>query len=351
MSYSPDARDWNRSVTRFSHAQFLQSWEWGAFQESLSRTVTRVQWRSAQGEYEGCSQGVDHQLTRFHWYTHISRGPVAETAGSAERTLVRALRASRERGAVFARVEPLDSLRESELLVQSGVRVRDVQPSHTLLLDLSHSREELLEQMHHKTRYNIGLSQRKGVSVSRMSLMDEKERGRAFQSFHVLLRQTSRRDRFSLHPLSYYSALVHFFPPADGHVGRTNPSVEVFIATYQGSPIAATLVMYFGDTATYLHGASGDTNRDVMAPYLVQWEAIQAAQTAGCRWYDFWGVAPDTDSSHALAGVTRFKCGFGGSRLTYPGAYDMVFKPFLYRAYQILKYGARVKRALSSFNG
>lgn len=347
--FNSDGRNWNKSVARLSHAQFLQAWEWGAFQESLGRQVTRSRWSSYGGEYEGAIQGVDAKLPFGFFYTQYSRGPVAETVGSAERTLVRTLRATRERGAVFARVEPLESLQESELLLQSGIRVQDVQPSHTLLLDLSHPREELLEHMHQKTRYNIGLSGRKGVRVSRVSHMNTRERGAAFQSFQVLLRQTSRRDRFFLHPLEYYRALIDFFPLLDESSDRMSPSVEVFVATYQGSPLAAAFVIFFGDTATYLHGASSDSNRDVMAPHLVQWEAIQAAHRAGYRWYDFWGIAPDTDSTHPLAGVTRFKCGFGGSRLTYPGAYDIVFKPSLYRAYRILKYGARMKHALSSF--
>lgn len=127
-------------------------------------------------------------------------------------------------------------------------------------------------------------------------------------------------------------------------------------AFYNGEPIASILCIFFGDTCTYVHGVSGNIHRNVMAPYLLQWHAMQIAKARGIRYYNLGGVAPAAasgqttafhgyawDAAHTFTGITRFKVGFGGSVRAYPPGVDIILRPALYGLYTL---GSRVKKML-----
>jgi lipid II:glycine glycyltransferase (peptidoglycan interpeptide bridge formation enzyme) len=115
-------------------------------------------------------------------------------------------------------------------------------------------------------------------------------------------------------------------------------SVRLLFADFEGEPVAAALIAQFGDTATYLHGASSSRHKETMAPYLLHWTAIREAKAAGLKRYDFWGVAPENaDEKHPWFGITRFKLGFGGERISYVGAWDMPNSRFWYGAYRLAR--------------
>jgi lipid II:glycine glycyltransferase (peptidoglycan interpeptide bridge formation enzyme) len=98
--------------------------------------------------------------------------------------------------------------------------------------------------------------------------------------------------------------------------------------------LAAILVNSFGQTATYVHGASDNRYRELMAPHLLQFRAIDAAQKSGLRYYDFWGIHPDPN--HAWAGFTRFKRGFSGNEVEYIGTLELPTRPLLYKLYRLI---------------
>jgi lipid II:glycine glycyltransferase (peptidoglycan interpeptide bridge formation enzyme) len=121
-----------------------------------------------------------------------------------------------------------------------------------------------------------------------------------------------------------------------------NNILKLYIAEYKGKIIAANLVLLFGKTATYMHGASDNEHRNLMAPYLLQWQQIVDAKKAGCERYDFGGVKTQkTDSS--WSGITKFKIGFApGAKFTqFPGCYDIILKPARYNLYRALQ---KIKR-------
>ena len=141
-----------------------------------------------------------------------------------------------------------------------------------------------------------------------------------------LFEQTASRGQFRLHPKSYYQKML--------------ASGVVFIATAKAGEqiVAANLMVDFDGTRTYLHGASGETHRNVMAPFLLHWELMRDAKRKGVEAYDWWGVAPEgANESHPWNGITRFKLGFGGERLDSPGTFDFVARPLAYAVYRIVR--------------
>lgn len=198
------------------------------------------------------------------------------------------------------------------------LRTFEISPSHTLITDLTKSEPDLLASMHEKTRYNVRLAERKGVTVSIGT--------DSIDAVWPLFEQTASRGQFRLHLKSYYEKML--------------ASGVVFIATAKvgDQVVAANLMVDFDGTRTYLHGASGETHRNVMAPFLLHWELIKDAKRKGIAAYDWWGVAPEgADESHPWNGITRFKLGFGGERLDSAGTFDFIARPLEYTIYRIIR--------------
>ena len=303
-----DKKKWDDLVSRQKHAHFLQSWQWGEFQRVLGRKVLRLAWNN-----EVFVQSIKMNLPRGFAYWYIPRGQVDDSAFNELQKMLG------QAGTLFLRVDPLVELKLADLPFKE---VPATQPQCTLLLDLSLSAEQLLLGMRPKTRYNVNLAEKKGLTV-KLGVID---------NFLRLNKQTTSRDRFISHPDEYYRQLVEVL----GGV-----AVKVWQAEFNGKVLASAIVIYFGDTATYLHGASANEDRNLMAPYLLHWRIIQDAQKRGFKYYDWWGVNPLEENHPAYKksweGITRFKAGFSGEVMCYPDSFDLIYRPWWYRVYRLSK--------------
>lgn len=305
---------WDAAVKSLPHAPFTQSWDWGVFHMSQGRTVWRVAVQEKKQDVDtiiALAQVAKIDLPLGYVYLQCSFGPhVIDTALQQEALLLlqQFLRQlSRTERLLFMRAEP------NVMPGPTWKKVRDRQPTHTLVVDLKKSEEELLAAMHPKTRYNISLAERKGVTV-RFGREDTD-----MDAFISCIRATYDRKNINAFPESYYRTQV-----------STIPWEYVAIAEFEGKPIVANLITHFGDTTTYVHGGSLTEFKALMAPHLLQWRCMQEAKQRGSAYYDFYGIAPDNMPDHPWAGITRFKTGFGGTQLTRPGTFELPLHPFLY---------------------
>ena len=226
---------------------------------------------------------------------------------------------------VFFRFEPelylLNSLKKEKINLQKTI---DLQPQKTLLINLEQEETEILKAMHQKTRYNIRLAEKKGVVIKEamFAINDKEQLEKDFSDFWQLMKKTSKRDDFKIHGSSHYRHLL---------LSGGN-SVKLFFAEYEGKRIATAMFSFFGDKVTYLHGASDSEFKSLMAPYLLQFSVIKEAKNKGFKLYDFYGI-----DEKKWPGVTRFKLGFGGFVYEYAGTYDLVFQPFWYFLYNLMR--------------
>lgn len=320
-----DQQAWDALVQATPGGSFLQSWGWGELQTELKNTFWRLQ------EDDGVALVIKRPLRLGQHWLYVPRGPLASTAATEQQLLAQVLELARAEQAAFIRIEPPLSttnptdptfLAAIETLRAAGWRtaVQPVQPIHTLLLDLTKSPEELQAAMHHKTRYNIKVGQRQGVTVRFSRDSNDVEH------FIRLTSDVAERSKFHYHPADYYRK---FMQVLDHH------GAQLALAEHAGEILAVNIIMTFGNTTTYVHGASSSAKRSLMAPYVLQWETIKRAQAQGSTQYDFYGVAPvNATPDHPWAGITRFKLGFGGHRQEYPGALDLVQSKLWYSVYR-----------------
>lgn len=305
-------KQWNALVRKHAppFGAFLASYEWGVFQRALGRKVERVYASSDAGEM--IAQAIRMDLPMGFTYWMIPKGP---TGTMQPEKMTNALR-QHLTDATFLRLEPTVA---SRLL-----KVDDAQPATTLLLDLDQDSESILAEAKSKTRYNIRLSKRKGVTCSVVGL----ER---FDDFMRLMEQTTHRDQFRAHPEVYYKTMLET-------IQSDETNAFLAMAFFEERPIAANLMIDFNGVRTYLHGATSNLHRNTMAQYGLHWYLIEDAVHKGMRAFDFWGIAPqDAPSDHKWAGITRYKKGFGGREVTMPGTFDMPIRHITYSTYRFVR--------------
>ncbi len=319
-----DRSTWREFLAGYPQAHIMQTPAWGELKSSFGWKPVWI----IQG-----SLGVQvlfQDLPLSYRVAYIPRGPVAPPGSPVDQPDWTDFQEEldwvcRERKAVFLKVEP-DGW-EGNLPVFPGYQpsIHSIQPPRTILVSLEGTEEQILGRMKSKTRYNIRLAARKGVSVRLITDVEP---------FYSLLEGTAERAEFGIHTREYYRRAYELFQ-AEGECA-------LFLAEYEGVGLASIMVFTRGERSWYFYGASSRLHHELMAPYLVQWEALRWVKGRGCTSYDLWGV-PDEDletleagfsrRSDGLWGVYRFKRGFGGRLLRSPGPWDRVYRPGLYGLY------------------
>ena len=321
---------YDRFVESHHLGSIHQTWDWGFFQ-AKSRARDRFWAMGVENEHGQIMASVlmiRQRLPFGKCWLYAPRGPLTDY--TKEKTLKLLLEKIRElakkENAIFSRFDP--AIKKEEKINWKAIKSHPAhahyQPESTLILDLSLSEKDLLRQMKPKGRYNIKVAQKHGVTV-KVSGQPEKD----VEIFYKLLHQTTARDRFSSHPLEYYRNMLAV-------LGKKK--AKLYLAQYEEQTIAAIIVTFFKDTATYYFGASGNEHRNVMAPYLLQWQAVLDAKNAGCKYYDFLGIAPENTPDHPWAGVTDFKLKFGGMRVNHVPAQEIIYRPFWYLLMKFAKW-------------
>ncbi len=323
-------QEWDELVVA-KGGHLLQSWSWGEFKSRFGwRTARFVAWDEAGKVAKGVAQVLIRDLP-LGKMAYVPKGPVAdptdELAWKRLSTILRHF--GREQRVTYLQIEP-DVEGEhplTQLFVDEGFRraQRGVQPVSTIVVDLTGHPEEILMRMKSKTRYNIRLAARKGVTVSEGGEDD-------VPAFYRLMEVTKDRDDFGIHAQEYYRHAWRTFAPQD--------RAKLLLAHYGDEVLAGLMVFALGLRAWYLYGASSDKHRNLMPNHLLQWQAMLWAKERGCTSYDLWGIPEEAGAGEedmeevldrgGLWGVYRFKRGFGGRVVRYSPSYDYVSSPLLY---------------------
>lgn len=312
----------------------LQSWAWGEVKRPSGWIPVRLMVTDGDTIRAVCQMLRLTPMRGVPPIVYAPRGPVfAPGDVEAVRELLAAIRTSAGKAYLFTCDPPLD-LEAAAPLLEAGLRpvtsggFGGVQPRAVMTLDLSAGADAVFAGFHSKWRYNCRLAERRGVSV--------REGGREdLKTFYDILVETAARDEFLVRGLSYYETI---FDELSAH-----GMVRLLLADLEGDTIAGILLFSFGDRVTYTYGASADRHRGVMPNHLLQWTAIRDAANAGFRVYDFRGVSPEVDgvpTQDHLAGLNRFKTGFGAQYEEYLGTLDMPLRPVWYLAWK--KFAPRI---------
>ena len=335
---------WNKIVSKLPGAHFLQVSEWADIKRSIGWTREELVWTDVEDRIIGAAQLLIRSMRLLRIGPRISvgyipRGPLTDWENKEDRTrVIKSLeKTAHKRGLVFLKIDPevlIDaglnvelpsSGRSAEVRLVDELRARgwkyspeQIQFKNTMLLNLAGTEEDWLARMKQKTRYNLRLALKNGVTV-RKARLDE------LPLLYQMYVETADRDGFIIRPESYYLEVWTKFINA--------AMAEALIAEFDGAVLAGLVFFYLGSRAWYVYGMSTNKLREKMPNYLLQWEAMRSAREKGCLVYDLWG-APDTlDASDPMFGVYRFKEGLGAELARTIGAWDYPVRPLLYFMY------------------
>jgi len=357
--------NWNELISKLPNPHFLHTYEWGQVKakygwEPLYAVWTKDQFlvisdqSSVPANCVAAALILKRQIIRNGFAARLSvlyspKGPLLDwTSEHLRNRVLNDLQSfAKKQGAIFLKCDP-DVVLEMGVpkseedvpdnngqVVTSELKRRgweysldQIQFRNTVLIDLNPSEEEMLARMKQKTRYNIRLAEKKGVSLRVGTLGD-------LPMLYKMYAETSVRDGFVIRDEGYYKTVWELFMAGE-QLPITNyrlPHAEPLIAEVNNEPVAAIFVFYFAGRAYYVYGMSRNVHREKMPAYLLQWEAMKRAKARGCAVYDLWGAPEVFDESDSMWGVYRFKEGLGGKVVRTLGAYDFAPSPFWYKMY------------------
>ncbi len=358
---------WNSLITSLPNSHFLQTLEWGQVKARYGWTPFYAVWTEEQfSVFSDQSSVLEHGIAACLilkraipirgfaarlCVLYCPKGPLLDWSNASLRTRVLDDLQSfaKKQGAIFLKVDPdvvlgtgipgTDGSTEksggaevqSELARRGWVYSSDqIQFRNTVTIDLTTSEEEMLVRMKQKTRYNVRLAEKKGVTV-RVGTIDD------LPMLYKMYAETSVRDGFVIRDEGYYQMVWRtFISKVEGQKSpdtRHSPLVTPLIAEINGEPVAGLFLFIFAGRAYYVYGMSREVHREKMPTYLLQWEAMKRAKSAGCRVYDLWGAPEAFDESDSMWGVYRFKEGLGGRVVRTLGAWDYAPNKFWYQMY------------------
>ncbi len=339
--------EWDDVLPLLPNPHFLQTSDWAKIKSELGWCASYKIWKSKSGSIVAGAMileksiGINKLPLRLS-IQYIPRGPLLDWKNTqlVQHVLEDITNYSRERKVIFTKFDPeviIDSGFESENIMQlssgdSNIKEQllqrkwnysssQIQFENTVWIDLTQTEEQILSKMKQKTRYNIRLSEKKGVKI-RVATQNE------YEKVYQLYAETSIRDNFVIRSQEYYLRLWNAF--------SEKKICEVLIAEYEGSIIAGLILYHFGSKAYYVYGMSANVHRNLMATYLLQWEAIKRAKKSGKKIYDLWGAPKNLEESDPMWGVYKFKLGLGGELVQTIGAWDYSSRKNLNFLYELI---------------
>lgn len=301
----------------------IQSWEWGEFRKSLGIPVLRYGIYHA-GKLSKAFQLTLHKIPFTNKFVgYLPKGP------APDKELAEALKKiGKDNNCAFIKIEP--NTENSELSKNFIKSPKPLFTKFNFIVNLTKSEEELLENMHPKTRYNIRVAQKHGVKV------EERIDDKAFEIYLKLYFETTQRQGYHGHNEHYHRQVWNTLKNAC--------MARLLIAFYEDKPLTAWMLLNFKDTLYYPYGGSSKIHPEVMANNLVAWEAIKLGQKLKLKNFDMWGALdPDASKDESWFGFHKFKQGYGGKLIEYIGTYDLVFNWPLYLFFTLIDKMAPLK--------
>jgi lipid II:glycine glycyltransferase (peptidoglycan interpeptide bridge formation enzyme) len=319
-----DEKIYSDFVASSPTGHIVQSWEWGEFKDSYGNKITRIGVFDSGKLVASCSYTLHKVPYTPYFVGYLPKGPTVSTdrVEPLQNLLTELSRVARAQNCLFVRLEP-NFIKGSEFKLPTQANLapspKTIFAPHTLTLDLTKSEDELLKAMHEKWRYNIRLSERKGVTV---------EESDDINTFIRLQKETASRDKFFIHPDHYYRELWE----------RLHPQKLAYLlqAKHEGETLVSWLLFRYGDYLYYPYGASSSQKRNLMPSHALMWAAIRFGKKLDCQVFDLWGASPEeADSNDPWSGFTSFKLGFGADRVSFAGTYDLVLNPTFYKLFNV----------------
>ena len=262
-----DEEEYTRFLESNERCNFQQSLEWANVKTSWKREVILAE--DSSKKIIGSLMVWIRKIPIFGNIMYSARGPVCDVHNIEvlKQLTEGAKLLAKKYNAIVLRIEPdikSDDTTFRNIMLELGYSIKDdaknfreeIQPRYVFRLDTKGKTEdEIFKNFHSKTRYNIRLATKKGVTVKTGTREDLKD-------FHKIMVTTGLRDGFITRPLEYFERMYDCLGPEH---------MKILMAYYEGKPISGVIPIMYGNKTWYLYGASSNEHRNLMPNYLLQW--------------------------------------------------------------------------------
>src|SRR3989344_618167 len=329
-----DREKWNEFI-QAHNGSFMQAWEWGDLKGSDTHVIRLIAHETGSGvqheQWLAVAQLYRRPLRFKRSYYYMPRGPIGINRSEELSLLKQMPSLINNHYVAFLRIDPpfVDDGDRRKALVAMGYRdLRDqVEPKHTIVIDLAGVSEDLLHSMKYRARREIKKAGKGGLRYV-VCAHDDPNFEQLFETFWKCMQATAGRKSITIYSKAYYSALLEAL--------GTHATLHFVFSEQGNAPLVANVVVLFGGTATYLFGASNEDAGKSGASYYAQYHTMLWARGQGATCYDLWGVS-HRGWPPRWRGITFFKESFGGEHVSYMGAYDYVYQPIWYILYRLFR--------------
>lgn len=333
-----NAAELDSFVASHPNGHFLQTSLWGKVKNDWK--WFGVVCKNESGEITGSMAVLLRKISKLPYHMmYAPRGPVCNF--DDKETFSALIAAAKQEGKKYNAYQlkidkdvPIDNEEYKAMAVAEGFKLKgrtvnfeDYQCRCVIRINLGgRTEDEVFAAFHSDHRRKIRIALKNNVEIKiHGSEMAE--------TFYQIMKETCERDGFELRSAEYFARILDCF----------GDKARLYMAYYEGRPIAGAISVLWGDKLWYFYGASSNEDRKVMPNYLLQWEMIKWSIEAGCSIYDFRGVAGVIDENNPLFGLYRFKHRFDGSYVEFMGEMDLITNP---SAAKIVKSAQKIMKIL-----
>jgi lipid II:glycine glycyltransferase (peptidoglycan interpeptide bridge formation enzyme) len=351
-----DRCTWEEFVHRHSRESFMQTWEWGAFQEryqhekvyrlgakkggKLIAVVQATVVSSRRGKFLAIAHGPvicrDYVLiNETTCQTQIRDDMVPEVSNILRHLYEELIKIAKHEKCSFIRTTStfhkesrLQLLFKGFQLCTSPIYLTS-ENAHVILIHQKND-QELLAGMRKTTRNILRNLDKYDLHIMSSSCPE------ALNDFIALYHTTVNRSKFIGFSDEYLRGEFHTF----GSIGQA----EVHTVFHKSEPLASAIIVTTQHAAFYHHGASKHSK--IPATYALQWYIMKKARDRGLFCYNMWGTFIPGRTPRRWTGLTSFKEGFGGHTWMYAPSFDLVLNPFVYQLTSLYERYLRFKRGV-----
>jgi len=296
--------EWHDLIKQFEDANIFQTWPYDVLKYGHNRVQHLILKRK-----EDIVAAAQVRIFRVPilkiGFAYVYWGPMWRKKGTPHnlevfRNIVRALRFELSlRQNLFLRIYPLiytkiENEHFDNILREEGYQLYNKFIKRTLLMDLTHSYEELRSSLNQKWRNCLNRAEKNNLEIiigSKEVLFDEFKK--------IYSEMAERKGLKDLMDLNHFKRVQQHLP--------LELKLIVIICKYNGDSCSGGIFSAIGNLGVYIAGATSNIGLKTNGSYMIHWTFVKWLKENGYRFYDLNGINPEI-----YPGIYHFKAGLAG---------------------------------------